>query len=205
MALSPVLTSTVAGSLFTSQPPFSIAVSQAAIQNALNPLLVQTELNQPEGTPLQLQITNLSNASTLAQQLNQQYQAGKLQDNATGEPLQAWSGYSTVAQAQGTTLYLRWVKGQPFAVVLIWAMVIIAAAIAVFLIVRELMGSSWSLSKAIGVTPQTSTTAGPPLGIPWWEWIGGGLITLIGLPFVFRETTNLITSYRTLKRTERHG
>ena len=124
-----ILTSTSAGSLFTSQPPFSSSVTQQEIYKITNPLLIQTELGQPEGTPLQLVITNLNNASHLASQLNQKYQAGQLKDAGTGEPLEAWAGYHTVAQASGTTLTLRWRKGQPFVVVLAYALVIIIFAI----------------------------------------------------------------------------
>lgn len=207
MALTTILNNNTAGGIFTSQPPFSISVSQQAIMNALNPLLVQTELSQPEGTPLQLQIANLSNASTIAQRLNQQFQSGQLRDAATGDPLQAWPGHSVVAQAQGSTLYLRWVKGQPFLPVLVWGIIIIAAAIAVFLIVRQLMQNPWSLGKSLlPKSTGSSSRSGPPLGIPWWEWIAGGTIIFVGGPFVIREVDRWVVAEGQLRQArKRYG
>lgn len=181
-----LMTSTSAGSLFTSQPPFSTSVTQQEIRNITNPLLIQTELGQPEGTPLQLIITNLNNASQLASQLNQKYQAGQLKDAGTGEPLEAWAGYSTVAQASGTTLTLRWRKGQPFIVPLLWGLVVIIAIIGIYFLIRQLMGAHWSLSKSL--LPSTSHPASnAPLGVPWWEWIAGAAVVVLVGPFAYHE------------------
>lgn len=204
MALTPILTSTTAGALFTALPPLSLTVTQAEVRAVTNQLLIQTELSQPEGTPIQMTINNLSNASTLATQLNQKFKAGQLKDTATGEPLEAWAGFSTVAQAQGSTLILRWRKGQPFVVVIAWAIVIIAVIITVYLIVRELMGSSWSMSKWVGSTASGQGASPGPLGIPWWEWLVGGGAILVGGPYVIRHLDAIVTSEAQLRRDVRH-
>lgn len=184
MAFTTLMTRAVAGSLFTASPPFSAQVTQQQILNITNPLLIQTELSQPEGTPLQLVITNYSQASTVATNLNNQYQAGKLVDQPTGEKLQAWAGYSTIAQASGSTLTIRWRKGQPFIVPIIWGIVIIAAIIGIYLIIKELEGSPWSLSKSATTAAVTATG---PLGVSWWEWIAGGAVVIFVPSFVWRE------------------
>lgn len=200
-----VMTSTSAGSLFTSQPPFSSSVTQQEIYNITNPLLIQAELGQPEGTPLQLVITNLDNAGQLASQLNQKYQAGQLKDVGTGEPLMAWAGYSTVAQASGTTLTLRWRKGQPFIVPLLWGLVIIIAVVGLYLLIRQLMASHWSLSKTLlPSTSHPSTQA--PLGVPWWEWIAGGLVVVLVGPFAYHEYDRWVVAHgKTRQDIQRYG
>jgi len=204
MALTTILTSTTAGALFTALPPLSLNVTQAEVRSVTNQLIIQTELSQPEGTPIQMTINNLSKATTLATQLNQKFKAGQLKDTATGEPLEAWEGYSTVAQAQGSTLILRWRKGQPFVVVIAWAIVIIAVIITIYLIARELMGSSWSMSKLVGSTASTQVKSAGPLGIPWWEWIVGGGAILLGGPYVIHRLDALVTSEHELRQDVRH-
>ena len=199
-----LITSTAAGSLFTSEPPFSANVTQQDIYNITNPLLIQTELGQPEGTPLQLVITNLNNAASIASQLNQKFQAGQLKDAGTGEPLEAWAGYSTVAQASGTTLTLRWRKGQPFIVPLLWGIVIIIVFIGVYLLIRQLMASHWSLTKSL--VPVTAKTPNAPLGVPWWEWIAGGLVVLVVGPYAYHEYDRWVVAHGQARRdVQRYG
>lgn len=185
MASTTLLTSTTAGSIFTAEPPFSIHTTQAEIRRVINPLLVQTELRQPEGTPLELRITGLSNAAQLAARMNTQWRQGKLKDMPTGERVIPWPRAQGIAMAQGTTLVLRWRKGQAFTVPLIWSIVIIAAAIAAFLLIRRLMGASWSLSKVTAGQGSTSSTG--PLGLPWWKVVVYGGLLGIGGPFIINE------------------
>lgn len=195
-----LLTSNVAGGLFTAQPPISLHVTQAQIYSVTNPLLIQTELNQPEGTPLQLVIQNVNNAATLASHLNQQFQAGQLTDTATGEPLQAWAGASTIASASGSTLTLRWRKGQAFIVPLLWGLVIVIAIIGLYLLIRNLMAAHWTLGKV----PVGAASAGSePLGIPLWEWVVGGVALLLITPYAIDEYTRYVQAHGRLVQAER--
>lgn len=199
-----ILSNTVAGSLFTAQPPFSVHVTQAQIRSVLNPLLIQTELNQPEGAPLELRIQNVSNANQLATRMNTQFHQGKLKDMPTGENIIPWAGAQQIAFVQGSTLILRWRKGQAFIVVLGWSLVIIAAAIATFLLIRHLMRSPWSLGR--GSVPGSSggsSQGGGPFGLPWWEVIGGGAVLAIAGPYVIREITAYVTAEGHLRQAEK--
>lgn len=198
-----IITSAVAGKIFTANPPFSTHVTQAQIRSVMNPLIVQDELNQPEGTPLQLVLSNVSSAETIATHLNAQFQAGKLQDAGTGEQMVAWAGSQTIAEAKGSTLILRWRKAQPFVVVAIWGIVIIAAIIAVYLIIRQLRGSSWSLSKLTHASSTQAPATGPPLGVPWWEWIVGGAVVVVAGPYVIREIADYRRAEADLRQTRR--
>lgn len=204
--LHQILSNAAAGSIFTAQPPFSIHVSQAQIRSVINPLLVQTELNQAEGTPLELRIQNVSNASHIASRMNAQYHQGKLKDMPTGENIIPWQGATNIAFVQGSTLILRWRKGQAFIVVLGWSLVIVAAAIATFLLIRHLMQSPWSLSR--GIVPGSSggsTSGGGPFGLPWWEVIIGGAAIGIGGPFVLNEVARWYRADRNLRQAEHGG
>ncbi len=197
MALTTILTSTTAGALFTASPPLSTSVTQSQIQNITNPMIIQTELSLPEGTPIQMIIRNLSNASTIASKLNAQYQAGQLVDEPTGEKVLAWSGSRTIASASGTTLVLQWRKGQPFIVPIIWGIVIIIAIIGIYLLIRQLSQSPWVMSQE--KVSQVATAAGP-LGVPWWEWILGGAAVLVVGPLTIRQIDKLVRSQYQLRQ-----
>lgn len=194
-----ILTNTVAGSIFTASPPFSTSVTQGDVQKVMNPMVIQTELQQPEGTPLSLVIQNLSNASTLASHMNTMYTQGKLKDAATGEKMLAWKGSTTVASASGSTLTLRWRKGQPFLVPLVWGVVIISAILTAYFVIRSLMssGTHWNLSKS--VLPAKATATGP-LGVPWWEWVLGGAAVVIVGPIAFHEYDRWVVEHGKVKQ-----
>lgn len=201
MALTTILTSTTAGSLFTASPPFSATVTQAQIRQITNPLVIQTELSLPEGTPIQMVIRNLSNAPTIAAKLNAQYQSGQLVDEPTGEKVLAWSGAHTIASASGTTLTLQWRKGQPFIVPIIWGIVIIIAIIGIYLLIRQLRQSPWVMSQE--KVSQAATATGP-LGVPWWEWVLGGAAILVAGPLAIRQADKLVRSQYQLRQDVHH-
>lgn len=195
MSLKTLINSTVAGSLFTAAPPFTQNVTQAQIRAITNPLLSQYELNQPEGAALQLTITNLTNASTLASKLNTQFQEGKLVDQPTGEPVLAWQGYSTIAQASGSTLTIRWRKGQAFVVPILWGIVIIIAIVGIYLLIKQLSASPWSLAASNANSATAAVTSTGPLGVPWWEWIAGGLVVVVATPVAMHEYKDYVVAH----------
>lgn len=200
MTLTTLINSTTAGDLFTASPPFTANVTQAQIRAITNPLLSQYELNQPEGAALQLTITNLSNAATLASKLNTQFQEGKLVDQPTGEPVLAWQGYSTIAQASGSTLTIRWRKGQAFIVPILWGIVIIIAIIGIYLLIKELSSSPWSLAAAKTTSTTAAATAAGPLGIPWWEWILGTAVVVVVVPVGMHEYKDYVVAHGQVKQ-----
>ena len=198
MTVTPILSQTDVGGLFVASLPLTTQPTLSQIQQAMNPALIAAELRQPEGQPLELQIFNLpaNTVNQLASGMNRQFAQGQLQ--ISGERVRPWSAYpNQVAWASGTTLTIRWRKGQPFLVPLIWGLVIVIALIGIYFLIQRLMQTPWTLSKASG----SGAGAGSPppsfLGVPDLVWelglLGIGVIW-VG-PWVYHEATDWIVQH----------
>lgn len=153
------------------------------------------EDNAPEYTPMQLQITGLwgptgSIAGALAGGVNQDWRQGKIQQSINGvtEPLLPWDNASAIAYADDSTatLTLQWIKGQPWAYVLIGLLVIIAA-VALYDI---LTGSKWSLTGWLATSGASGSgvLAGAANFVAHdWPWLVVGGVVVAGVPWLLRE------------------
>lgn len=203
MAMQTIINDTVAGPILVNSLSGTLSdLTQNQVRSAMNQGMIQAELNQREGTPLELTVPNFPSVSHAVSHLNKQYHAGTLKDAGTGTPIVAWPGASNVAYAQGSTLILRWRKAQPFLVPLIWGAII---AIAAYLVIQVLRSQSthWSLTR---IRPTSSSTSSGPLGIPWWEWIVGGAAVFVGGPILYHEYDRWIVAHgQTQKDLSKYG
>ncbi len=161
-------------------------------QSLVNQSVLSIEADLPEGTPVQLELTNLrgplggSVAGQLATAITQAWAQGKLV-NIDGTTLTPWPGSSAIVyQVNDTTatLTLRWVKLQPSLWIVIAALAVITA-FAVYLAIRE---SGYTMSSA---SASTSTSSVIPNPIPWllrnWFLIPVTAGVLVAAPFVVRH------------------
>jgi hypothetical protein len=165
-------------------------VSPSEIEAFVNPVAVQAEAGQPEGTQIELDITGWTflgtdYSSTVAGYINQYWQSGEFTVN--GETMKAWPGNSQVALGGGNTLTVRYVKGQIW---ILYVAVAIAIILGVLYIVQYLTGQTWSMSKTVGAT----STGGGISG--WWNsqplinkllYIGGlATVAIFGIMYYSR-------------------
>lgn len=155
----------------------------------VNTHLVQAETAQPEGTPMQLVLTGLTDpltggsiAGRLAAGVNQDWSQGKIR-YTDGELIPAWSGASQIAYAndQSATLTLQWVKGQPW----VWVIVGVLLAIAAVSLYRVLAHGGYTLSAASSLS-KAVISAGSLL-IKNWPITLGVAAVLVTAPFVVRH------------------
>lgn len=190
----------------------------------LNAQLVKLMDAQPEGTRLELVLgslrdpTGTSQASAMAQALQEQFLYGTLKDPATNEPVVGWPEYPhQIAWANDSTatLTLRWVKGQIQLAPLLWAL-LVGIVIGV-IIIEMLHNSSYTASTA---TNSVSTggiigvgASGPTIfGVPVWPngvLIGAGIALIpAGIGYygnVQRNRAAAISAQRELERVEGGG
>lgn len=192
-------------------------------QTPINTQIKSLELNQPEGTLMELRLVlpsetiqipvigstvTLWNGVTAAQHiantLNADYAKGTLKDPASGQKLVLWPKPSTypVAVASGNTVTIRWVKLQPFAYILVG---ILVAALAYFAW-HYLSSAGWTLS---GSQTPTSTGGGTPklLGLPWYIPVGVGVAVVIPLGYWYgskldRNRANYMQAAQDIHRLE---
>lgn len=165
-----VATATDLGPLITIAGPFSAP--------SINALIQQAELGQPEGAQLELTVDSLGQwAPAAAALLNQRFGAGAIQDPATGEAIQGWPGASQLAYAGNGTLTLQWIKGQPWAFILIGVLI---AGIVAFLFYQSLQKAPWQLKN---LSPATNPGGTPSSGSSPFTWWGGSPFRLFGLPW----------------------
>lgn len=181
----------------TKDGPLVIGSAFDGANTPINQKIKALELEQPEGTLMELRITFPPItvpvvgttvtwaadrfAQHAADQLNAQYQAGQLKDPSSGEPLKVWPApfQYPVAVADGRTLILRWVKLQAFAYILVGLLLSLLG----YVVFKYLQGSSWSLLGSRSSTqPNPVPGGGPPrfLGIPWYYWAAG--VVVVGVP-----------------------
>lgn len=176
----------------------AITGNVAALDRFFSAEVYAAENALPEGERVEVTITGWtvpligSVGQTVANDLNQQWQQGKIHDPMyPTESLPAWPEFPTeIASYDPSTdeLVLRYRKGQPW---FIW----IAGAILAILGIGSLLnmvglGSGHYLYNLFGVTPKSSSGSGGSTsssGWPLWEKIlvfgGGGLALAGGLWF----------------------
>jgi len=161
----------------------------------VNAWLQQAEAGQPEGAQLSLTIQSLGAWAPLAADyLNTQFAQGAITDPATGEALQAWPGATQIAYADASTgqLELQWVKGQPWAWILVGMLV---AGIVAYLFYQALANAPWQMAAHHVPTPTAQTPGGfvwfggnpfRIMGLPWY-WVVGGVVVLGGGTWVLHR------------------
>ena len=151
----------------------------AARVKLVNQDIVKTETGLPEGTRCMLVIEGLrdpfgnSMASQMAQQLQQEFEYGEIKDPATGDKIIPWPEHPTQiawADDSAASITLRWVKGQPFA----WILVGVAIVIIGIIIYNSMRSSKYSMSSATNAVSTGSGiigvgASGPTIfGVPVW-------------------------------------
>lgn len=191
LVYSTILTKTQAGPLVT------ISGLNTAV---LNTDLKTAELNQPEGMRLVLTVTQFGQwAQWVGSQINAKFLKGEIVDPSSGTALVAWPEYShQVAWGDDTTgtLTLRWVKGQPFAYIILGVVV----ALAGILLWRSLATAGWSMQKAqlpaVGPTflggndPMFGGANGNVFWVPWWIALSGGAV-LAATPWAYQKIVEI--------------
>jgi hypothetical protein len=161
---------------------------------AVNAAVAQAEQDQPEGALLQLEIGNLGAAAQFyATQLNTLWAQGKIVDPVTGARPQAWPQQSRIATGNDTTgtVVLQWVKGQPWVVPLILALLALAVV----------------LYFALKQSPYTLSAAPPPSTgrqfLDWvlgnWPWLLLGGAVIVVTPAVLKRAVETRTEWRELE------
>jgi hypothetical protein len=130
-------------------------IDPSQIESLINPAAIQAEAGQPEGAPIELDITGWTNPVTgtdysqaIADQINSYWSQGEF--IVDGEVMQAWSGNSQVAWGSqdlgiADTLIVQYVKGQPWLILILAAVAVIAAAAYIF---QYENNSAWKLGTS---------------------------------------------------------
>jgi len=206
MALLSLLDSTTAGGLFLEDLPTvaqlawnlvtSGTVDPSQFAGIVNRSLQEAEQGLPEGASVELDIHGWTNPVTgtdyspdVAAYIQQQWQAGKIVDFATGEALQPWTQAAgspadypdQVAWGGDDTVTLRWVKGQLFLVTLL---LYVTIGLVVYGLVAAVLGNfgihlmtPW---QALWGPPAAVQSAKPGLS-GWWAslpWYAKGAMIL---------------------------
>lgn len=146
----------------------------------INQILQSAELAQPEGTLMELTVSNLGvGANVAATSLNLLFQQGLVTDPASGQPIVPWTQYATQIAwvAAPGALTLRWIKEQAFAFILIGILISVAG----YLVFRYLTGAGWDLLGNRTSSPTGSNApflGGSPFRIawiPWYDALGGAV------------------------------
>lgn len=141
----------------------------------VNQRIQQIETGEPEGQRNVLVIEGWGGqAGTAANAVNSRFQAGTLV-NTDGSRNVAWPEYPhqiAWATSNGDTLTLRWIKGQPWAFILI-GVLIVGLGYAVY---RILTGSRYTLQTA-------SPASGSGRAGSGFVWFGGSPFRIVGLPW----------------------
>lgn len=162
--------------------------SGSVVSPAFNQAVLNAEAGLPEGAYVELTIDAVNAASQVVAGLNGRYQNGQITYPGTGELIQGWPAYpGSIAflTSGGQGVILRWRKGQPWVIILLAALLVVAVVVFI-----SLQRSNYSMQ-----TPATSAGGGPPavglttgkfvwlgvgprgtfriFGIPWY-WVAGG-------------------------------
>ncbi len=197
----------IAGDYLTNYAAF-----MADAQALVNPALIQAENATPEGTPIQLVVTGLSDpplvgsqASNLANALNQAAAAGTLV-NVDGTTIQPWAAGYPVAYADDATatLTVQWVKGQPW----VWIVVGVALAVLGVVLYHLLTKSPYALTAF--ETSGGSAIAGiGSFVLHNWGWLllgaAGVAAGAVVVPRAIRSVAEVRESENELHYAERGG
>ncbi len=155
-----------------------VAGSQRLDLPSIGPLIDSAEAALPEGTPVQLDLAftpvslplvgSINLAGAAADVINRAAGAGTF--TLRGEGIQSWPGGGLIAAVapDGTTLQLRWLHGQGFAVLLLTFFL----GVAVAGLIAYLYVHHWSLFGALG-TASPSIGGLSPLG---WGILAAALV-----------------------------
>jgi len=173
-----------------------LAVAGVGATPTINTALAAAEAGQPEGAQLTLTIDGLGAwAGLAASRINAQYAAGAITDPASGEAIQAWPGATTLASVGANdALVLQWVKGQPWAFILVGLLI---AAIVAFAFYEAMANAPWKMTAQTTATGQGAGVplagapmfGGQPFRVFWlpWYWAAVGVGVLAAGPWVIER------------------
>lgn len=179
----------------------------ADVQALVDPAIVAAEKAQPEGALMQLVVRGLSDppavgsqAGSIANAVNGAQDSGTLL-NTDGTAIQGWSAGAPVAYADDSTatLTLRWVKGQP------WAWILIGVALATLGVVLYYMlrGSPYAMSSFVH-SSQVVANVGSWL-LRNWGYVAIGVGAVAVTPFAIRGFANIHEAENQERYAERGG
>jgi hypothetical protein len=136
--------------------------SYAAMASVVNQGIQDVELGQPEGAHIEIEITGWTNPITgtdysgqIADYINSNWQNGNVISPETGNPIQPWTDYpNQIAWGGNDTVTLRWVKGMPLILIVIFWLLLAAAVYYIINWLGVSKNQSWILSSK---NPQCST------------------------------------------------
>lgn len=163
--------------LVSGSDPLSSADVQSRIRSA--------EQGAPEGARMQLDLTLVNPslpfvgavdlAQAIANGLNQAAAAGRMVSGS--ETIRTWPGESAIAAAQGNVVHVRWVKGVPWAPIIIGVLLgIVVLGILVYAYIHH-----WSLSQFVEqvLSDVGHTVLGPgPLTVGNWLFLAAAIVLL---------------------------
>jgi len=188
--------------VIASSARYGPLVRKGQINQAVIDAMKRAEAGLPEGARVQLVISGFRHdgPGLASSAIQTAFRLGQITDPASGERIRPWPEYPhqiAFADNARSRLTLRWLKGQPWAVILI----ILLASILAGLLMYYLGHSSWSLQGPPGGGGSRSCATTPAVGfdcngvlrvgyLPWWDALIAAA-ALAALPVALHYTGRL--------------